>query len=352
MQHSKYVRRSLKALLFIAIFLLLMGIMDYSFELDEAVTERMLMQYSEKKDIGTVFVGNSAGEMLDAAHYEDLTGEDAFNMSTPSQGLSVSLKNIKLAASHHRIKKVILFLTFDTVNSDSYDGIDHVYNRVVDSSSPLGTRLYNTIKRNLEESLSYDVINTERTINIWIPWENETTHGFKNLWENLKRRTKRLINGDPLGSHIAFDLNEATYETVPEYLSEDDLAVLDADIQNAHALPLPSGMLADATLMLLAEICTFCRNNDIELIVIVTPHRSDYYDRFASFREESEILDDYLNEFVSKRGFMYYNTEDDPALHETLPDAYFYDWEHIDGPYTDKATDYLTEVIRRLQEDK
>ena len=349
MQRSKYVRRFFKALLFIAIFLLLMGIMDYSFELDEAVTERMLTLYSEKKDIDTIFVGNSAGEMMDADLYGDTTGENAFNMCTPSQGLSVSLKNIKLACSHHRIKKVILLLTYDTVNSDSYDGIDHVYDRVVDSSSPFGTRFKNTFKRNLEESLSYDVINTERTINVWIPWENETTHGFKNLWENLKRRVTRLVQGDPLGSHIAFDLNKATYETVPEYLSEDDLALLDEDINSAQELSLPPGMLADDKLMLLAEICTFCRNNEIELTVIVTPHRSDYYDRFASYREDSEVLDAFLNEFVSKRGFMYYNTENDPKLHDTLPDTYFYDWEHIDDPYRDKATDYLTEVIKRLK---
>ena len=350
MQLSKYVKRFFKAVLFVLLFMVMMGILDFSLELDETVTERMLTLYSEQEDIDTIFVGNSAGEMMDADIYSKTTGEPSFNMCTPSQGLSVSLKNIKLACSHHKIKKVVLFLTFDTVNSDSYDGIDHVYNRVVDSSSPFSTRVRNSIKRNLEESLSYDVINTERTINIWIPWENETTHGIKNMWNNFTRRINRLVKGDRLGSHIAFDLNEHKYEPVPEYLSEEDLTLLNYDIEKASSLLLPPGMLADDKLMLLAEICTFCQNNGIELFVIVTPHRTDYYDRFESFRAESELLSSFLDLFVSERGFMYYNTEDDPDLHDILPDEYFYDWEHVDSQYRDKATDYLTNVITRLNE--
>lgn len=352
MRRSKYIRRILKAILFVLIFVLFTLILDFSFELDEAVTEKMLSSYSEQTDIETVFVGNSAGEMLLADQYGLTAGEKAFNMCTPSQGLSVSLKNIKLACSHHRIDKVVLLLTFDTVNSDNYDGIDHVYDRVVDSSSPFADRIKKTVKRNLEQSLSYDIINTEETINLWIPWERETTRGFKNLWNNLKRRILRYINKDPLGSHILFDLNKATYERVPEYLSDDDLALLSDDIEKASANSLPPGMLAEDKLLLLAEICTFCRNNNLVLMVIVTPHQTDYYERFSSYREESELLSTCLDDFISKRGFMYYNTEDDPALHYTLPDDYFFDWEHVDSAHKKEATDYLTNVIMRLSPAK
>ena len=42
----------------------------------------------------------------------------------------------------------------------------------------------------------------------------------------------------------------------------------------------------------------FCRDNGIEFAVIVTPHRTDYYDRFESFREESESVSSYLNDLT------------------------------------------------------
>ena len=57
MQLSKMVRRTIKALLFAALFILLMLFFNISFELDENATETMLTSYSEKSDIDTVSLG-------------------------------------------------------------------------------------------------------------------------------------------------------------------------------------------------------------------------------------------------------------------------------------------------------
>lgn len=349
MLHSKNVRRGIKTILFIIIFILIMTLFDAAFELDEGVTESMLTAYSNQSGIDTVFVGNSAGEMLDADLYSELTGDKAFNMCTPSQGLSVSFKNIKLASSQHKIGKVILLMTFDTANSEKYDAIDHVYDRVVNSSSPFHVRVINTVKKDFEQSFSYNDVNTEHSVNIWIPWENETLHGFSNVGNNLNRRFQRFIKGDRLGSHIAYDLNTIVYDRAPGYLDKNDTKLLQQDIGNISDLPIPPNMLSSDKLTLLARICSYCRDNNIDFTVIVTPHRSDYYDRFASFRTDSTYMSEYLNDFISKRGFIYYNTEDDPKLHTILPDKYFYDWEHVSGKYVVQATEYLTDVIRRLK---
>ncbi|MBQ8667340.1 MAG: hypothetical protein IJ526_10820, partial [Lachnospiraceae bacterium] len=151
MQLSDNIKRLLKAILFIIIFLLLTLLFNAAYELDESATEAMLTSYSNHSDLETVFVGNSAGEMVDSDIFSRLSGNSAFNMCTPSQGLSVSLKNIKLACSHHNINKVILLMTFDTLNSENYDAIDHLYDRVVDSSSPFHTRIIKSVKRNIEK---------------------------------------------------------------------------------------------------------------------------------------------------------------------------------------------------------
>ncbi len=351
MRRSDVIKRILKALLFAAIFIALMLLFDAAFEMDESSTESMLTRYSKTEDIDMVFVGNSAGEMVDDSRYCALSGDAAFNMCTPSQGISVSLKNLKMAASHHKIKSAVLLLTFDTVDDESYDGIDHLYDRVVDSSSPFSVRVANAIKRNAPRSLAKDTVRTERSVNIWIPWENETMHGWENVRNNLEKRFSRVLRGDRLGSGISFDLNSKRYETVPVRWSGEDEALFSEDAAEAGSLDIPDGMVAEDKLRFLSEMCIFCRDNDIDFKVVVTPHRTDYFDRYEEYRDNEETLGEYIDGFVSKRGFVYYNTEDDPKLHTILPDEYFYDWEHVSDGYKDKATDYLAGVIRRMDKE-
>lgn len=350
MQLSKTTKRVIKALMFAAIFLGLILVFDASFELDESSTENMLSRYSHTSDIDTIFVGNSAGEMMDAKKYSEVTGTHAFNMCTPSQGLYISLRNIKLACSHHKIKNTILLMTFDTASADSYDGIDHLYNRVVNSSSPMYKRIINEIQYNTDKSVSLGVLDTERSINIWIPWEEEHINGLGNITGNIRRRWKRLIEHKPLGYDIAYDLNTIVYERQPGDLTADDRQLLSADIDTMHDLDIPQDMLSDDKLTLLAEMCSYCRDNDITFTVVVTPHRTDYYDRYGSYRTDIEKVSVYLDDFISKRGFIYYNTEDDPQLHDILPDEYFYDWEHVSKQYKEISTDYLTDVIIKTKE--
>ncbi len=348
MQLSKYVKRTLKAILFVAVFFVMMFVLDAMFEMDEASTEAMLTRYSQTEDIDMVFVGNSAGEMVDDELYSKITGDDAFNMCTPSQGLSVSFKNLQLAASHHKIKKAVLLLTFDVADTESYDGIDHLYDRVVDSSSPFYVRIVNIIKRDVKRSFARDMIGNEKSVNIWIPWENETMHGFDNVKKNLTKRFSRMMRGDRLGSGIAFDLNHEVYDRNPGRWTDEDAAMFEEDAAAIAELPLPEGMLGADKMELLADMCTFCRDNYIDFAVVVTPHRTDYYDRYDEYRANVQTLSGYLDAFVSKRGFMYYNTEDDAGLHTTLPDTYFYDWEHVSDDYKPQATEYLAGVITDL----
>ena len=345
MRLSKTTRRVIKAIMFASIFLGLIVVFDASFELDESQTEKMLSRYSHTADIDTIFVGNSAGEMMNDELYSETTGRHAFNMCTPSQGLYVSLRNIKLASSQHQIDRAILLMTFDTLSSESYDGIDHLYNRVVNSASPFYIRVINDIKYNTDKTVSLGTIDTEKSINIWIPWEQEHVNGLNNITSNIKHRMERLIKHKPLGYDIAYDLNTVVYKREPGDFTDIDRQHLISDLDAASNLDIPADMLSGDKLTLLAQMCSYCRDNDIKLSIIVTPHRTDYFDRYDSYRTDIEKVSAYLNDFVSKRGGMYYNTEDDPQLHEILPDDYFYDWEHVTSTYKNESTEYLMNVI-------
>ena len=345
MRLSKNLRRCFKALIFLMLFVVLTLILDAAFELDETVTEKMLTAYSKTPEIDTIFVGNSVGEMMDADLYSALSGTHSFNMCTPSQSIELSLKNIKLAASHHEIKNATLLMSIDMVDDEDYSRLDQLYYRVVDSSTPWNKRIIVSIKRRIQKSLSPELYNTEKSINVFIPWENETAHGLDKVKENLERRFKRLINNDPVGKNIAFDLNTIRYNRLPDDLSEEEIKMLNEDLDTASELSLPEGMISSGNLTRIAKICKFCKENRINLRIVVTPHTTEYFDRYESFREYNKIADEYLEGFISKRGGEYYDTEDDPEVHEILPDKYFSDQEHMSDKYYGKSTEYLYRVL-------
>lgn len=346
---SKIVRRVIKATLFVLLFVFFTTILDMSFEYDERATEEMLSAFSMQSDLDTVFVGNSAGEMMDATLYSTLSGAQAFNMCTPSQTLSVSYKNIRLAASQHPIRQVIILTTLDVVNSDNLEQIDHVYDRVVDSSSPVSTRIRNAVKRNVNKSFARETINREQSINIWIPWENERIHDLQSFKNNLSYRFSRLIRKEQLGEHIVYDLNVPKYALRPGTFNETDERILTEELDALPSLDVPSEMISADKLAELAEILSFCRNNGIECMMIITPHKTDYFERYESFRENCMAVSDYLGHFVGNLEFAYVDTEEDAAVHEVLPDAFFYDWEHISGEYRKQATEYLAGVIKGME---
>lgn len=348
MLSSKYVKRFLKAILFVAIFIVLTLILDAVLEYDESGTAHMLSEYSKQDNIETIFVGTSSGIIMDAEEYTELTGEKAYNMCSAAQSFNVSLDNIKLAASQHPIKKVVMFFLYDSVNDENTAIQDHIYDRVVMSTEKPTEHIRDYIGNNVEKSFNPDIIATEESINLWIPWTNEASTDKELIKGNIKRRFDNLIHGYSPRKEMKRDLSEVIYETNPGIPTENDKAILANDLNNAHVLDIPDGMLNDEKLDSIDKICIFCRENNIKLIVIATPHRTDYFERYDSFRHYSELLDGYIDDFVSKRGLIYYNSEEEQNLHELFPDSKFMDLEHIDFDYTDEATEFLTGIIRKF----
>ena len=339
--------RILKALLFAVITVILTMALDTVLELNESDTEEMLIKFADKESIDTVFVGNSAGKMLNPDIYENLTGSPAVNMCTPSQSYNVTLENIKLAYARHKIKKVVLLTTFDTFDDASPEVADHIYHRVINSSGTWFENVTDTVAENIKKESRPGIVNKEESINMWIPWVVETAPTFKDIKENITRRLLRIKNHTPLGAFFPYDFHEVIYE-----YKEDNLTKEDEDIIGEFENVLEGEAVLDEyftveSLESLAGIIVFCRENGIEFEMIITPHRTDYYDRNGAFGEVVAASDELLRDFVTSFGYRYYNVEEDEQVHEILPDEYFYDWEHVSEEYRGISTEYLTNIIKK-----
>ena len=352
MQHSKnnlYVKRIIKAVLFLLIFIMFNIVACIVLELPETESERMLTEYTKKDEIETVILGNSVAKVIYDEVFSEETGSATYNMYTPDQPYSVSLKALQLAASQHDIQSVILVTTFDAQSNDNKKIIEKIYDRTYDASMPMAKRLKNDIYRKYCYMISPDVFYTEESINVWFPWVNETVTTFKERTDNIKRRATRIINGERLGSDYSYELDEVKYERSSGDLNIDDVNLLDADIDKMNNLPLPDDMMDEESIRNLACICRFCDDNDIELSVWIIPHRQDYFERYQGFAERYNIIDDFFDDFISKRGFMYYNFDNCPDIHTLIPDDYYDDWEHIGLKHKEYATKIFAEKYNELR---
>ena len=343
----KVTKRTLKALLFVAITVALTWALDMIFELNESDTEGMLINFANEDHVDTVFVGNSAGKMMDGDYYGELTKIDAVNMCTPSQSLDVSLRNIKLAYGRHKIKKAVLLTTCDSFDETNLDMSEHVYDRVINSSTTNLQSVRNSIKANVRREQVPGTISKEESINLWFPWVVETSPTFKDIKETFLYRLVRLKGGTSLGAFFPYDFTEVVYPYDEGELTLDDKRILGAYATAIENSDIPQDMIDMGKLEKLAKIISFCRDNDIEFEVVITPHRTDYFDRTDSFRENIAKVDAMLGKFVSAWGNEYHNAENDLKVHEILPDVDFYDWEHVSEEYRTRSTEYLAELIER-----
>lgn len=345
MRYSKYVKRTIKAIVFVGIFVVLMLIGNMAFELDESSTEKMLAEYSHRSGLETIVLGSSVGTIFNANIYGNLTGERAFNMCTSQQGFEVSFKNIKLAAAQNPIDHVIILVTYDSFNDDDTKIIEHLYDRVVSSSLTPEQRIAYNLKQAAEYSTDDDTRDDEISINGWIPWTQEAVSDFDSAKSNLARRLRRLINGDRLGKDIVRNLKEVTYTREPGILTDEEALEFVRDVESIEEYGIPEGMINKDKLALLASICKYCTENNIKLSIIATPHKTEYFDRYDGFRGKVVKFDDFMSEFASKRDAAFFDIESDEELHKVLPDSFFMDLEHVDYPYGDLATEYYTNLI-------
>ncbi len=343
-----HFKRVLKAILFVVIFLLLSKLMSMAMMLKETKSEAMLERYSDTKEIDTIILGNSVAETLAPEVLDERLGYHTFNMATPDQSYRVGAKEVKMVASQHPLKRVILYTTFDAGINSGGEIVDKIYERTVDSAGPLPKVTARKITKNMYTSLEPEMITTEESVNLWLPWTSEVADSWESAWGNARSRGKRLLRGERLGSQIHRDLTEVVYPVVDRELTGEEWNLLHADLEEMHSLSIPDGMMTDEELTELAELCALCSENGIELAVLISPHRTDYYDRYDGYREYTETVDEYLSMFVSERGHVYYNFEHNEDLHEILPDESFMDFEHIHEREGAVATGLIADVLSPL----
>ena len=152
---------------------------------------------------------------------------------------------------------------------------------------------------------------------------------YHSLWSNLPEQARRMVSKLQMTFHHNSVLKG--YHTVTGGLEKDFAFVEPSDKKTA----LNPGFEEK-----LRELLTYCKENDLNVAFMRTPHYiiSDTFTRSKRTNAAAEIIESYGYDFI--------NLEKDYKAVGIEPSTDFYDIDHLNIYGTDKLTDYLCTLLQ------
>lgn len=313
MSKGKWRKRSGFFLFFCGVNLIL----NFLLEPARGASEIMWRGYYAEKELDTIFVGSSLCQgAFNPYIFNERLGIHSYNMGTPLQAVPQTVRAVEAALEEHEIKTVIFGMGFSTLKQEAVEEAELTFEKA--RISELG------FFRESMEMLSYlysdEVRETEKSIHYFFPWlynhgdlslsgvADNVSLKFWQMKEKLLYKNDTLLQkkkgyqnhgGEVLNYDNRWELN--TYRYYGADFNEQMLEAFEALLQ-------------------------LCREKDVELIVINTPH--PYFDVVACYefyeRNQNEVA-----ALCQEYGAEYYDFSlAKPEVFEAKPE-YFSDYEHM-----------------------
>lgn len=284
--------------------------------------------YESEDEIETIFLGTShCFRAYNPMIYEELTGEEAFNLGSSSQNIDTSYYLLKEALKYQDIKKVYLDLyhVFFFFNPDNRELIEA---NIISDYMKLSVNKVDFI---LHRSSS------EHYTNSFLPFRRDwqLLGDFSYIKENLaKKQQESYINYAPVvyddEQYVAkgFVASTATLDAeAHEWIPKSDKIDLSED--------------ASFAMEYLEKIVQLCKKEEIELIFLTAPSYKEYIETMDSYQE----IHDFVQELADQKGVVYwdFNVLPEEILNLTTED--FMDEDHLNGSGAEKVTKCLAEFV-------
>ncbi len=308
---------TIRIILFILLFATITTIMNFVFVQSNWASIDRWEQYSAKDNVDTLFVGSSVGWVVVPQTIDGLNGTSSVNMSTPNQFYKTSFEAVRFISRQQPLQSVVLLTGFDCLERAEDYTAATAFLRAQYETASLIQREKAVITQKLGRYTDPMFLSSVDSVNIWFDWVESFTYTIPEIYKNVAYRLSRRNPGYNLDFSTPIDrINPPNYENI----------LIDDDIELAKKMDLSSIDIDARSLKNLDDMANYLKANDIDFTVIVTPHRSDVMEKYGN---EYEIIDSYLDEFVTKRGGKYINIDTDAELRNQLPDDMFMDQEHI-----------------------
>ncbi|MEE8674707.1 hypothetical protein [Tractidigestivibacter scatoligenes] len=331
-------RRALEVIVIVALIIGANVLITLGFELYSSLANVMWDEYraAANENIDTVIVGSSTGQRsFDPAVLDATLGTTTFNMSTPAQELDDSYTAAKQAIEDHHVKRVILALDYESVSTVKWPGSHVAFARakMAGESFPQAVADYWKL---LTSSSFFDGADS---ICALFPWgynhvELDTEHIATNFTDRVSDTTpveaaERVMDGwTYYGNGYGNYDGVLDYSTARDHLSVSVDGPADFDQQGLDWIQ---------------NICDLCRENGVQLVVVVTPRPA--YNVLAYGEKYPEQMSR-LQQVVEQAGGTFLDANLAKGGWYEPRDTDFYDGEHLNH---DGATSFSHAFAGALQ---
>ena len=258
--------RALEVIVIVALIIGANVLITLGFELYSSLANVMWDEYraAASENIDTVIVGSSTGQRsFDPSVLDTTLGSTTFNMATPAQELDDSYTAAKQAIEDHHVKRVILALDYESISTVKWPGSHVAFARAKMAGEPLPQAVADYWGL-LTSSSFFDGADS---ICALFPWgynhvELDAEHIATNFNDRMSgtapvQAAERVMDGwTYYGNGYGNYDGVLDYSTARDRLSVTEEGPADFDQQGLDWIQ---------------NICDLCRENDVQLVVVVTP---------------------------------------------------------------------------------
>ena len=330
--------KTIRPLAYLAVFLVMNACLSFVLEPARGSSELMWKQYYKEKEIDTIFIGSSLClTSFDPYIFDETMGTKSFNMGTPLQAMPQTVRSLEVAIADHDIKTVIFGMGFSTLKYEAVEEAELTYEkaRAREKGGVAG------FFEGLAYIYSEDVRSDEKSVNYLFPWlYNRVDLSPSAIISNLKLKIS-LMKEEMQGISNAADLsyhkgyqNENTGIVNYEYK-------WDGVSDRFYSEEFNQDMMGE-----FEKVMQICQANEIDLIVINTPHPT--YDVIASYEYYNENEDEFVA-LCEEYGVDYYDFSlAKPEIFKTVPEDYA-DHEHLNKTGSQSFSKQLCEFLLRRE---
>lgn len=326
----------IKGVAFLGVLVLMNLFLSFLLEPARGASELMWKQYYAEEEIDTLFIGSSLCQTsFDSYIFDEKMGVKSFNMGTPLQAMPQTARALEVAIEDHEIKTVIFGMGFSTLKYEPVEEAELTFEkaRAREKGGMAG------FIEGIKYIYSKEVRDDEKSINYLFPWlYNREDFSPSTMKRNATQKIQTLkdrLNGVESSAGDSYHkgyVNE-TYHTVDYEYKWDGCSYRFYDQE------FDPEMMAE-----FEKIIKICKENEIDLIAVNTPHPT--FDVISCY----EFYDSNENEFKAlceKYDVDYYDFSlAKPEIFETRAENYA-DHEHMNKQGSEYFSACLSELLLR-----
>lgn len=336
MQTSR-LKKGLSALLIAVLMVGLFGVLNFALELRGTKSNIVWTNFEQSEDLDTIYIGTSiAASSFNPNLIDDELGTRSANMASPLQKLDETYLGIQSAYERFGIKRVVMTLDFTTLQLNETPNLGSAYltqrGRVVGLSQYLSSAAWLIAERGAASAPG--------SINMLFPWVSNHP-SWKDGIAGIKRNIETKLDGSSVASAVEvmepgwiyFGKGYGNKYAQLDYDSKD--VALFGELEKIETLSFD-----EAALEGVREICEYCAQHNIELIVVNVPIPIFNIHGYGQLYVDSQEA---VAELLANMGVEYYDfAYAKPELLQIAPED-FYDNQHLNAVGADKfSTAFVT----------